>query len=193
MQCKPLLPADADPNVISHILGISAAGGLAGWTRVGIIEGMRVLEQVDTLDGSICRKAQLAVKCSPINCFVVLMDVSNLSWPKRGFFKVAHTVDDHVDILELNCPQRRPRARSFFSAFCHPESSLSDQLTDHGGPMKCILNNATSPSKDHDEVFVCGYLSRFWRLDDDGSYIIILTNTNANDHAGALKVHMNLP
>lgn len=88
MQGKPLLPAGADLNVISHILGISGAGGLGGWRRVGIIEGMRIMDQVEAVDGYTYRRSQLVVKCSPTNAFVVVMDVSNLNWPKKGFLKV---------------------------------------------------------------------------------------------------------
>ena len=85
---KPMLPADADLNVISHILGISGSGGLGGWTRVGVIEGMRIMELVDAVDGFVCRKSQLTVKCSPTDTFVIVMDISRLQWPKQGFLKV---------------------------------------------------------------------------------------------------------
>lgn len=88
MHGKPQLPAGADLNVISHILGISGAGGLGGWTRVGVIEGMRIMEQKEAVDGYSCRKAQLVVKCSTTNAFMVMMDIANLHWPKSGLMKV---------------------------------------------------------------------------------------------------------
>jgi hypothetical protein len=186
MQGKPLLPAGADLNVISHILGISGAGGLGGWTRVGIIEGMRIMELVEAVDGYTYRRAQLVVKCSPTNVFVVIMDIAQLQWPQRGYSKVAHHVDDHVDILEVSFMQRRPRkdpltgahrtAGGFLSALW--PSTTSSDLKDHGGTGNCLFEN-NCPLLEEEYVRVSGFLSRFWRLDDDGSYIVILTTTHA--------------
>lgn len=89
MQGKPLLPEGADPNVISHILGISTEGGAGGWVRVGLMDGMRIMQQTDAWDGSKCRKAQVVLKMCPINVFVMLMDLGSLHWPKYGDIKVS--------------------------------------------------------------------------------------------------------
>jgi hypothetical protein len=88
MQGRPLLPEGADPNIISHILGISTEGGAGGWVRVGLMDGMRIMQQTDPWDGSKCRKAQVVLKMCPINVFVMLMDLVSLHWPRYGGSKV---------------------------------------------------------------------------------------------------------
>lgn len=214
MHGKPLLPANADVNVISHILGISGAGGLGGWTRVGIIEGMRIMEQKEAVDGYSCRKAQLVVKCSPTNAFMVIMDVGHLQYPRNGSVKVhinkylsnlcdlivfcgeqvANHVDDHVDILEVNCLQPRSRndplykpKSGMFSSF-DLFADTNTELLDHHGSGSCSRHYQSSSCADGQSVRVTGFLSRFWRLDDDGSYIIILTTTAGGDPAGDAQV-----
>jgi hypothetical protein len=93
MQGRPLLPEGADPNVISHILGISTEGGAGGWVRVGLMDGMRIMQQTDAWDGSKCRRAQVVLKMCPINVFVMLMDLVSLHWPRYGDVKVSLSID----------------------------------------------------------------------------------------------------
>lgn len=182
MQGKPMLPVGADPDIISHILGISAAGGLGGWTRVGMIDGMRVMEQTESLEDYKCRRAQVFLRCSPINTFVTLMDVGNLHWPRHGHLKVVHSIDDHVDILELNfvLPQPKKSKQESFVKLC---KSKWEELKTYG---MCPSNTNLRSGRDVVEVdsrFVTieGHLTRFWRLADDGSYIIIFTTTVLTD------------
>lgn len=158
-----MLPATADPDVISQILGSSSVG--SGWTKVGQTEGMRIMQQTDfnsernfTEDmliafsgspitppptGRLCRKTQILVPCSPINTFLALME---LSWPTpRGSIRVVQQVDDHVDILGVCAPLLQDR------------SSVCPWL--------------------ESKRLLVGALTRFWFLDDDGSYMITLSPT----------------
>ena len=45
-QVKPMLPPSVDPTVISGILGMGLGPSLTGWTKIGYLEDMRVLELV---------------------------------------------------------------------------------------------------------------------------------------------------
>jgi hypothetical protein len=160
---KPMLPATADPDVISRILGSSSVG--SGWTKVGQMEGMRIMQQTDfnnernfTEDmlmaisgsplippptGRLCRKAQILVPCSPINAFLALME---LTWPTpQCTHRVVQQVDDHVDILGVCTPLSQDR------------SSVCPWL--------------------ESKRLLVGALTRFWFLDDDGSYMITLSPT----------------
>jgi hypothetical protein len=98
---KPLLPDAADPVLISQLLGISEQGG--GWTKVGQVEEVRLMEQKIAQDlsmedavknnsvcnnNTICRKAQVIVQGSPVSILLALMDTSNPFWPKCGTIKV---------------------------------------------------------------------------------------------------------
>lgn len=200
MNGKPHLPAGADVNIISHILGMSGAGGLGGWKRVGVIEGMRIMEQKEVVDGYNCRKAQLVVRCSPTNAFIVIMDISSLQWPKNGYIKVANHVDDHVDILEVDYIQRRSRKDPLykskncgFSSFM-TFSNRNSELVDHVGMGEAECRSQTTLALgEGDGVRVSGNLSRFWRLDDDGSYIIILTTDDAKSEVASDKNTVPLP
>ncbi len=192
MMGKPQLPAGADPDVISHILGISAAGGLGGWTRVSVIDGVRVLEQTESIDDSKCRKAQVVVRCSPINTFVVLMDVTNLHWPKYGHLRVAHTVDDHSDIIEMRCLLRSSCEKTPCKGLVASTLQfLREGLTaDHLCPANASLQTSRdwlTPPRDPECVAVEGCMSRFWKLDDDGSYIIIMTTSTPEESASVEK------
>jgi hypothetical protein len=169
-----MLPATADPDVISHILGNSSVG--SGWTRVGMQEGMRIMQQTDfndqrtftedmmlTLGGSqatlpptgrLCRKTQVLVSCSPINAFLALMDPTSPSWPSSpGAMRVVQPVDDHVDILGVCAPLPTDPA-----SLC--------------------------PWLESKKVLV-GTLTRFWFLDDDGSYMITLSPTTNPEYPSA--------
>ena len=189
MQGKPMLPAGADPDIISHILGISAAGGLGGWTRVGMIDGIRVMEQTESLDDYKCRRAQVFVRCSPINTFVTLMDVGNLHWPRHGHLKVVHSIDDHVDILEINfvLPRGNKNKQESWIKSC---KNKWEELKSYG---MCPANTNLRSGRDIVEIdseFVAveGHLTRFWRLADDGSYIIIFTTTVVDESQLPLTV-----
>jgi hypothetical protein len=158
---RPMLPATADPDVISRILGNSSVG--CGWTKVGLVEGMRIMQQTDfnnernfTEDmlmaisgspppptGRLCRKTQILVPCSPINTFLALME---LTWPTpQSSIRIVQQVDDHVDILGVCAPLPQD-----------PSSACS------------WLES---------KRFLVGALTRFWFLDDDGSYMITLSPT----------------
>ncbi len=97
---KPLLPDAADPILISQLIGISERGG--GWTKVGQVEEIRLMEQkVGDLDSSkdtnfsigneftVCRKAQVIVPGSPLNILLALMEIQTPFWPKQGSIKVS--------------------------------------------------------------------------------------------------------
>lgn len=166
---KPMLPASADPDVISNILGTSSVGG--GWIKVDQVEGIRILQQLDfqndrsfaediimSLSGSkdnnpptgrLCRKTQVVVSNSPINTFLSLMDMTEPYWPtsSQGSIKLVQAVDDHVDTLGV----------------C------------------IILNDSSFPYLDK-KICLMGCLTRFWFLDDDGSYMITLSPTTHNDY-----------
>lgn len=53
----------------------------------------------------------------------------------------------------------------------------NSDLVDYAGRGGCCPKS-TTPLKEGEGVRVFGFLSRFWRLDDDGSYIIILTTNH---------------
>jgi hypothetical protein len=46
-----------------------------------------------------CRRAQLAVGCTPINVFLSLMNGQH--WPKSGSAKVVKEIDDHADVVGI--------------------------------------------------------------------------------------------
>lgn len=167
---KPMLPASADPDVISNILGTSSIGG--GWIKVGQVEGVRIMQQLDfqndrsfaedvimSLSGSkdnntlptgrLCRKTQVVVSSSPINTFLSLMDMTEPYWPSpsQGTIKLVEAVDDHVDIFGV-----------------------------------CITLNDQNFPYFNKKVTLVGCLTRFWFLDDDGSYMITLSSTTHKDY-----------
>lgn len=132
---QPMLPATADPNIVSSILGMSAAGGGGGWRTVSIYEGIRLLEQMEPLDGTRCRKAQLVVHSTPVSSFLSLMESHH--WPRGGTTKVDKVIDDHADIISVTV-----------NTECNKSFGRTNIITR--------------------ELKLC----RFWKLDDDGIYLI---------------------
>lgn len=199
----PRLPLSADPSIIASILGISSAGG--GWFKVNMLESTRIMEQgmrhgsplhndielsisngaslrqkslfeiftsassvprpwhierqrdgcfdgIFHPDGVLCRKAQTVIASSPVNVFLALMDTSEEGrfWPRKSgsTLKVVRTVDDHADILGVSIPLESEQC-SFYSRLF---------------------------GKSLQNIRVKGCLSRFWKLDDDGTYVVFFNS-----------------
>ena len=161
-----MLPASADPEIISAIIGMSSAGG--GWRKIAHIEGLRILEQknqesasnidvaYDSLSvsqiavnaeqiKSYCRKAQIVIHQIPVNVFIAVMETPSPCWPRNGAgtTKVLKVIDDHADLIQVKVTYGKWGSREFT-------------------------------------------LSRFWKLDDDGTYLITYNTSAAND----LQVHL---
>lgn len=71
------------------------------------------------------------------------------------------TIDDHADILGVSMPLDRSGELG--------NQSLYNRL------VGVVL----------DDIRVEGFLSRFWKLDDDGSYVIFFNSTTEEGDAGA--------
>ena len=130
------LPPSVDSTVISGILKIGLGSGLTGWSMVGYIEDIRVLELKNKgIEGNTgpntcnhIRKAHIVVNQSAVSVFLAFMEMPSRYWPKDGTCNVYRVVNDHADELILNVAYDSKR-------------------------IKIIL-------------------SRFWTLDDDGTYLI---------------------
>lgn len=85
LEFKPVLPPTANPNIVSNIIGLSK--GNSGCRVVQVIEGMRILESMEPMEGTSCLRAQLVVHCSPFDAFLATMD--GKSWPQRGALSVS--------------------------------------------------------------------------------------------------------
>lgn len=168
---KPNLPATVNPLVISRMLGnsyanystsslnwsssgVSASDALnhTTWRKVGIVEGVRIMELRASLE-SVCRKAQMVLASSPVNAFLALMDAAAPCWPKNGSIKTLQTLDDHVDIVGVRIPITTTQLQSSY----------------------------TRKHKSQLPTEIAGCLTRFWKLDDDGSYLI--TYNTASDYS----------
>jgi len=84
LEFKPALPLTANPNIVSNIIGLSK--GNSGCRVTQVIEGMRILESMEPMEGTSCLRAQLVVHCSPFDAFLATMD--GKSWPQRGLLSV---------------------------------------------------------------------------------------------------------
>jgi hypothetical protein len=112
--------------------------------------------------------------------------------------QVAYSVDDHVDILEVRSIQKKPREeiKSSYQRFKRfLRRNTGDLFADPVDVLSSINigvcdRNAQTPLAESERVIVEGYLNRFWRLNDDGSYIIICTT--ATDES-ILEKGLSLP
>ncbi len=136
---KPILPPSANPQIISSIIGLSNAG--EGWKNYKFIEGLKILEQIDSSDDIICRKTQLMLPCTAVKSFLTIMEVPSHYWPRNGQLKTIKVVDDHLDKIQLDVHYGKKYNR------------------------KILLN-------------------RFWKFEDDGTYLITLTKIETVDDFG---------
>jgi hypothetical protein len=149
---KPMLPSCADPLVISSIID---SGRGASWRCIMIKEGMRFLEQTQPSPNTLCRKAQLTVNCIPVSVFIAVMEGQH--WPRRGKIKVEKVLDDHADVVSV---------------------SLTTTYTPKDKKNGNILSTIFPKTKTSTRSFS---LTRFWKLDDDGIYLVTLNTFKAHD------------
>ena len=125
---------------------------------VEVFEGVRLLELTMPGNPMQCMKGQIVVKSTPFATFLTLMDAHK--WPahKCDFMKVIHTVDDHTDILTG---------------------------TIIGSTRTCHLGGLISSER---KVKKSIHLSRFWRMDEEGIYLIALNTTQLQDSWLSKKV-----
>ena len=88
---KPMLPPSSNPVALSSIIGMTLTGGHDGWKCIRILEGMRILSQINPGDNMMCMKAQIVVKSTPVTTFLSIMD-GNHFWPEDGSFKVGNSI-----------------------------------------------------------------------------------------------------
>lgn len=89
LDVKPVLPATANPSIVSNIIGLSR--GSRGFRVAEVVEGVRILESVEPMEGTLCYRAQLVVHCTPFNAFLSVMD--GKCWPRHGAIKVCKKHD----------------------------------------------------------------------------------------------------
>ena len=142
---EPTFPSYTDPHLIMFLSEYNKSFSSQTWTRIGIMQGMRIMRQSRPMDNrTICYRAQLVVPTSPIKAFLGLMEGS--CWPKKGFTKIQKVLDDHIDQLRVQVS--------------------TEQLIVGGWGGKISR--------------VRGFnLTRFWKLDDDGTYLIAITTTSS--------------
>lgn len=159
---KPTLPPSADPKVISEILSAGAfssctnvqSRGPGTWRTFQVCEGIRLL-RLEGRDDLRCKRAQVTVNSTPLQAFLALMDVSTN--PRSGtVLKMLHVLDDHADILGLTVTPL----------------TLDDYFVWPTSPRAVSVGRPVSWKT---------ALSRFWRLDDDGNYLIALSSTKHPD------------
>lgn len=162
MEFNPKLPSSLDPLIISNILAISA--GKRTWKTIDNIEGVRISELVDAEAGTRCMKAQKVFRHTPFSLFLALMD--GKCWPKVGNMKVVRTISDHADVLEVEV-----------SVPCST-SPLQDCFL----AVREAAGSAVTTAKATTWRF---YLNRFWKLTDNGVYLMALNHTPAPAEQGA--------
>eukprot|EP01036_Dinobryon_divergens_P036129 gene36129-46973_t len=163
---KPSLPLSADPRIISDILGVGgqfASCWGSDWKVRGYVEGMRIMEQTHPPSGQRCRRAQITVKSTPLSTFLALMEVPSSVWPRKGegSLRLVQGVDDHADILGVSV---------------HPDKTRGDTVCGGGGRGGLEILGRWRPPCPCPRMKLT--LSRFWRLDDDGSYFIAMNSTS---------------
>jgi len=65
---KPIMPSSTDPNIISFLMGTSINSQT--WKKVGLVEGMRIMQQQTPMEGTICRRSQLIITMPPVTAFL---------------------------------------------------------------------------------------------------------------------------
>lgn len=123
----------------------------SGWHTSSICEGIKLLEQSESVLGTRCRKAQLVVHSTPVNAFLSLMESHH--WPRGGSIKVDKVIDDHADIVTVK---------------------LLTECKSKGFSFGKSRNNSHVVPR---EMRLC----RFWKLDDDGVYLITFNTMKTND------------
>lgn len=157
---KPMLPETADPDVISRILGNSSVGG--GWTKVGQCEGMRIMQQTDFKNQSNFTEDMLL----SLSGGQSTPPPAGRLCRKTQILVSCSPINAFLSLMELTWPSPKGSIR------------VVQQVDDHVD----ILGVCAPLSKDdslcsmmESNKVLIGSLTRFWFLDDDGSYMITLS------------------
>ena len=188
------LPPEIDMSTILNTIGMTSSSS-SGWVRTSTYEGMCILERYRKDDDgyaavvksgaggselssppsvpsasspgeAVCRKAQLHFDSTPLSIFVALMGTSSTSrQPKRtrgcGRVDFSGVSSRVVQILDDHCDIVLASVR--ISSPCAP-------------------GDISSRSQKKDVQML---LSRFWKLDDDGTYIITYNSMSVDKLRGA--------
>ena len=96
-----------------------------------------------------------------------------------------HIIDDHADILGLTVlAQPAPLSYRLGSLFTSSRSTLASSPTVDGNISTNAALGSTTALRSCFERFATRWqsaLSRFWRLDDDGSYLIAYNSTRHSE------------
>lgn len=157
---KPMLPETADPDVISRILGNSSVGG--GWSKVGQCEGMRIMQQTDFNNQSNFTEDML-----------LSLSGGQSTAPSTGrlcrktqILVPCSPINAFLSLMELTWPIPNGLIR------------VVEQVDDHVdilGVCVPLSNNSSLCSMIESKKVLLGTFTRFWLLDDDGSYMITLS------------------
>jgi hypothetical protein len=171
---KPMLPESVDPVVISNILGTSTGGG-GGWVKVGQVENVRVMQQITA--------------SPPASLWAGLGLVGEGSVRSTGATKICRKAqivlhcspgDAFLSLMDTRDPYW-PNAKTGGSL------KAVQAVDDHVDTLEVCVPTAACFSWLRKESVgtVCGVLSRFWSLDDDGCYLITLSPHSAPAPPGA--------
>lgn len=147
------------------ISSIIYSGRGTSWRCIAVKESMRFLEQTEPTPNTLCRKAQTTVNGVPVSVFLAVMEGQH--WPRNGKVKVDKVIDDHADVISVT-----------LTTTYSPKDSNS------------VLNMLFPRTMTSTRTLS---LTRFWRLDDDGVYLVTLNTLKPHDTQDEVVTSAPLP
>jgi hypothetical protein len=155
-------PSILDMKVISGLVEVNKSDMSSReklkWSKCSVLEGLRIFEHINTNEGYRCRKAAQVFKSTPLNVFLAVME--GQLWPRRGELEIVSVIDDHTDIIMVTL-----KTHSDVNHFTEPPSAY----------------------KDRDTYCRKMYMLRFWKLSEDGNYLITYSSISLADIATLMK------
>eukprot|EP01038_Epipyxis_sp_PR26KG_P008164 gene8164-11049_t len=165
---KPMLPPSADANIISSMLSKSTAGG--SWKRVELFEGMRILEHIANNQFDRINFCYGNTYLSIFGCPI-------------------YSAPGYAGMGRMRCRKAQQ------SVMCSPFNAFLTLMQSHwpkSGSAKVVKEIDDHVDIIGVEMKINKYLirrmcfSRFWKLDDDGIYLITFNNLQSEDFTSSV-------
>jgi hypothetical protein len=210
--CRPSVQSSADRKVISSLLDKTVLQGEGIWKRVAVVEGLRILEHTIVpfatpygsgvspssslfLDWNSIRAHTNRPKCSDVVVnHAVMNELNDLYSAKKGVntdessltrCRRSQTV---IKATPMNCLLMIMESkRGMWPKF--GSMKVVKEIDDHADivEVETIIDCRSQGGKDK-TVFRRQCFNRFWRLDDDGVYLITLNTTVVEENPPGTKV-----
>lgn len=155
-------PSILDMKVISGLVEMNKADmssrEKSKWSRCSVLEGLRIFENINGSEEYRCRKAAQVIKDTPLNVFLAVME--GQLWPRLGELEIMSVIDDHTDIVMVTLKT--------YANVSH-------------------FTQSPSVYRDRDAYSRKIYMLRFWKLSEDGNYLITYSSISLADIATLLK------